>query len=416
MPERTGMLRGVDWVSLVDAYGAAGDVPGLLHMLWSGDAAVRRGAYRALAGRLVHQGSRYEASAVAAGFLIDVVADCAAPDRFAACQVLRMIAIGDESYWLTELPDIAAVRREVARQATLTLAELEHEQRMWVAAAGDEDERRGRESAARYRDVVADRCAARWDLEAYDAVRSGVAVYVAALGSPDPAVRLHTAHLLAWFPEERDLVVPALTRVIDEDPDPVVAATACVSAGLCGATEADAGLVEALSRRLAGPNRAERWSAVLGLARLTGRPSRELIEELYVCLLDATEPVPDWPFLDGDMSGLAALTLARLDSDTAADGVEILAWRLAGTVSGADRFTLVGALLDAAFPDYDASGRGGDVGVTGSARIVEAQRAAVRALVDNAVWEDGPMVAMLLGRYGLPSAPELLRSWSAGDR
>ncbi|WFE26093.1 HEAT repeat domain-containing protein [Solwaraspora sp. WMMD791] len=416
MPERSVVLRGVGWASLEDAYGAAGDVPGLLHMLWSGDAAVRREAYRALAGRLVHQGSRYEASAVAAGFLIDVVADPAAPDRFAACQVLRMIAIGDESYWLTESPDIAAVRREVARQATLTLAELEHEQRMWIAAAGDEDERRGRESAARYRDVEADRCAARWDLEAYDAVRSGVAVFVAALGSPDPAVRLHTAHLLAWFPEERDLVVPALTRVIDGDPEPVVAATACVAAGLCGATEADAGLVEALSRRLAGPNRAERWSAVLGLARLTGRPSRELIEELYACLVGATEPVPNWPFLDGDMSGLAALTLARLDPDTAVDRVDILARGLAGTVPGADRFTLVGALLDAAFPEHDAAGRGRGAGATGPGRIVEAQQAAVRALVDSAVWEDGPMVAMLLGRYGLPSAPASLQGWLAGDR
>ncbi|MFY1696650.1 MULTISPECIES: hypothetical protein [unclassified Solwaraspora] len=150
LPEWSAALRGVDWASLGDAHGAAGDLPGILLAVWSDDPAACRGAYRALAGRLVHQGSRYEASAVAAGFLIDVVADPAAPDRFAACQVLRMIAIGDESYWLTELPDIAAVRREVARQATLTLAELEHEQSMWVAAAGDEDERRGRESAARY--------------------------------------------------------------------------------------------------------------------------------------------------------------------------------------------------------------------------------------------------------------------------
>ncbi|WBB96723.1 MULTISPECIES: HEAT repeat domain-containing protein [unclassified Solwaraspora] len=327
-----------------------------------------------------------------------------------------MIAIGDESYWLTESPDIAAVRREVDRQAAMTLAELEHEQSMWVAAAVDGEERRARESTVRYRDVEADRCAARWDLEAYDAVRSGVAVYVAALRSPEPAVRLHAAHLLAWFPEERDLIVPALTRVIAGDSDPVVAATACVAAGLCGATQADTGLVEALSRRRAGPNRAERWSAVLGVARLTARPPRALVEELYACLLDATEPVPDWPFLAGGMSGLAALTLARLDSDSATDRVEILARRLADTVPGTDRFTLVGALLDAAFPEHDATGRGRDAGATGPGRIVDAQQAAVRALVDSVVWEDGPMVAMLLGRYGLPSAPASLRGWLAGGR
>jgi hypothetical protein len=116
------------------------------------------------------------------------------------------------------------------------------------------------------------------------------------------------------------------------------------------------------------------------------------------------------------MSGMAALTLARLDPEAAVDRVEILARGLAGTVSGADRFTLVGALLDAAFPEHDAAGRGRDAGATGPGRIVEAQQVAVRALVDNAVWEDGPMVAMLLGRYGLPSAPASLRGWLAGDR
>ncbi|MFY1696649.1 MULTISPECIES: hypothetical protein [unclassified Solwaraspora] len=116
------------------------------------------------------------------------------------------------------------------------------------------------------------------------------------------------------------------------------------------------------------------------------------------------------------MSGLAALTLARLDPDCATDRVEILARRLADTVSGTDRFTLVGALLDAAFPDHDAAGRGGEAGPTGPGRIVDAQQVAVRALVDSAVWGDGPMMAMLLGRYGLPSASASLRGWLAGDR
>nr|MDT0663482.1 hypothetical protein [Micromonospora sp. DSM 115978] len=368
----------MDWASLVDLYGPAGDLPEFLLAVWSEDAGTRRRAYETLARRLVHQGSRFDASAVAAGFLVEVVADPEAPDRFAACQVLRMIAIGDESYWLTESPEIAAVRRRVARRAAMTLQELGQEWSMWVAAAGDERVRRAREWTVHYMDVEA-----------------------------DPAVRLHAAHLLAWFPEERDQVVPALTRLSNEDPEPIVASTACVAAGLCGATETDTDLVEALSRRRAGSSRAERWSAVLGLACLTTRPPRPIIEELYTCLLEAPEPVPNWPFLGGDMSGLAALTLSRLGTEVAPDRVGILARRLADTESGPERFTLVGALLDAAFPEQAEAGR---------ERGAEAQQTAIRALVDNAVWRDGPMVAMLLAQHDLPSEPASLRNWLAGGR
>ncbi|MDG4828129.1 HEAT repeat domain-containing protein [Solwaraspora sp. WMMD1047] len=401
MPERSEALRIVDWASLVDVYGPAGDLPQFLHAVWSENAGTRRKAYETLARRLVHQGSRFDASAVAAGFLVDVVADPQAPDRFAACQVLRMIAIGDEGYWLIESPDIAAIRRRVARQASMTLQELDRERSMWVAAAS-EGERRAREWTARYVDVEADRRTEQWDLAAYDAVRSGVAVYVAALRSANPAVRLHAAHLLAWFPEERDQLVPALTRLINEEPEPIVASTACVAAGLCGATENDAELVEALSRRRAGSSRVERWSAVLGSARLSTRPPRPIIEELYACLLEAPEPVPNWPFLSGDMSGLAALTLSRLSPEVALDRVAILARRIAGTESGPERFTLVGALLEAAFPEQAEAGRGCDT---------EARQTAIRALLDNGVWRDGPMVAMLLAQHDLPTDPEAARGW-----
>lgn len=50
------------------------------------------------------------------------------------------------------------------------------------------------------------------------------------------------------------------------------------------------------------------------------------------------------------MSGLAALTLARLSPDVAPQRVDILARRLADTAAGLRSVLLVGALLDAAFP------------------------------------------------------------------
>ncbi|MEV0392936.1 hypothetical protein [Polymorphospora rubra] len=148
----------------------------------------------------------------------------------------------------------------------MTVQELKQEQAVWVAAATDEAERQAREWNTLYLDVEADRRTARWDMEAYDAVRRGVPVYVAALDADDPAVRLYAAHLLAWFPEESDVVVPALTLLIAEEWDPIVASTACVAAGLCGATDSDTALVEAVSA--SGPAR----TAPSGGPPLSGSP------------------------------------------------------------------------------------------------------------------------------------------------
>jgi hypothetical protein len=196
MPLRLTALDAVDWASMADGSDAPAEVHGLLRAVWSSDPDVRQQAYESLADHLVHQGSRYETSSAMVPFLIDVVADRRAPDRYLACSLLRVVAIGDQSYWLTEWPDPARQREEVARQAHLSRADLERARAEWVAAAPTEKIRRSREWTAVMNDVESDRDAERWNLEAYDAVRAGVPVYVAALTSKDPALRLWASHLL----------------------------------------------------------------------------------------------------------------------------------------------------------------------------------------------------------------------------
>nr|WP_239087344.1 HEAT repeat domain-containing protein [Actinoplanes digitatis] len=297
------------------------------------------------------------------------------------------------------------MRAEVGRKAAMTVEELEREQSQWVAAADDEDERSARETRALFADVEEDRDQLVVDLAAYDAVRAGVPVYAAALADPHPAVRLYAAHLLAWFPEENTRSIPALTAAIAGDPSPIVAATASVAAGLCAGRPDDA-LTAALTGRLAAENRAERWSAAIGLARATTRPDRAALEELYGCLLEAGAPVPHWPFLDGDISTMAALTVARLGPDTAPDRVEVLALRLAGTRRRKDRSGLLGALLDAAFP-------GGIPRDTPGSALTPSQRTAARALVDARIWRDGATAAQLLAQFGLPTDRHALKAWTA---
>jgi hypothetical protein len=124
MPCDDDSLEKIDWEALEHCYGPAVEVPGLLRAVWSRDFKTRNGAYRKLVDLLVHQGSSFEASPVAVPFLIDVVADDKAPDRFAACQVLTAIAIGDEASWLSRPHDLPAIRRDVERQASMTIEQL----------------------------------------------------------------------------------------------------------------------------------------------------------------------------------------------------------------------------------------------------------------------------------------------------
>ena len=108
--------------------------------------------YEYLRDRLVHQGSRYPASA-AVPFLIDVVADPQAPDRFLACSMLKLIALGEEESTLNERPDFAHARRETARKATLSVEELAAEEAAWAAVAADPEERAARERSVQFGDV-----------------------------------------------------------------------------------------------------------------------------------------------------------------------------------------------------------------------------------------------------------------------
>ncbi|WP_433789437.1 hypothetical protein [Actinoplanes sp. CA-252034] len=350
MPERTHMVDAVNWASLTRDPRAATGVPAALHALWSGDEFLRRSAYNYLAGTLVQQGSRFPTSIAAIPFLTDVLADPAAGDRFGACQLLRLIAIGDETHWLIERPQPAQLRAAPAPE--------------------------------------------QWDMAAYDAVRARIPAFLAALHDHDPAVRMHTAHLLAWFPEERHAVVPALTRVVESEhgQHAEVAAVAAVAAALAGGVAADRVLTGALAMRLAGPLPTERWAAAIAVATLYTRPPREVIDQVYECLLDADDPVPNWPFLEGDMRTLAALTLSRLDPSTAADRVDLLIGRLRKTRPGQDRTTLIGALVDSVFPRTDRL----------ISRFTDLQLAVVKSLIEADAWGDGPYVVSLLTAAGLP--------------
>ena len=311
MPERRSDAESVDWSSL-EVYGPPEEVPIALNAIWSGDPQRRMLGYEYLSDRLVHQGSRYPASAVAAPFLIDVVADPDAPDRFLACSVLRQIAIGEEEFTLNERPDFAHLRRETARKATMTVEELKADEAAWVAAAADPELRAAREQRARHGNVERDRLSERWNIEAYDAVRAGVPVYLEALSADHLGTRIYAAQLLAYFPEDAASVVPALIPLIGGE-DPIVASAAAVAAGSCARGTEDPAAAAALTARWErAENLAERWAAAIGLAQLLNHPGPDLLADVEAAT-EAPAPVPHFPFLDGDIAAVAAYALDRLE-------------------------------------------------------------------------------------------------------
>jgi hypothetical protein len=311
MPERRSDAESVDWASL-EVYGPPEEVPVALNAIWSPDPQRRTLGYEYLRDRLVHQGSRCPASAAAVPFLIDVVADPQAPDRFVACSMLKLIALGEEEFTLNERPDFAHLRREAARKATMTVEELKAEEAAWIEAAADPELRAAREQRARYANVETDRLTERWDVEAYDAVRAGVPVYLDALSIDHLGTRIHAAQLLAYFPEEAASIVPALIPLIGGE-DPIVASAAAVAAGICARGTEDPAAAAAITARWErAQNLAERWATAIGLAQLLNHPGPDILADVEAAT-EAPALVPHFPFLDGDIAAVAAYTLDRLE-------------------------------------------------------------------------------------------------------
>ena len=93
------MLEGldhVDWANLYHAYGPATDVPGLIRALASPNPEARERARDRLYLNIWHQGTRWQASAYAVPFLLELLGDPATPDRLPILHLLLALALGYE--------------------------------------------------------------------------------------------------------------------------------------------------------------------------------------------------------------------------------------------------------------------------------------------------------------------------------
>jgi hypothetical protein len=384
-------LDAVDWGRLTHAYGAATDVPAQIRALRSSVASERERALGELYGNIFHQGTRYDATAYAVPFLLEVLAspDCA--DRTGLLDLLAGIAVGYDESWLPEGLPIADHRREADGGATL-----------WAATPrpGDEDfdEDEGIFAhLATLPEKDQNRLYAHILLMSYDAVRAGLPMFRSLLKDSDPAVRVRAAYLLAWFPEEDSL--PALAAVRGDHE--TVAATVQLAVGLLGGRPAESALDD--------PRAIVRCAAAIALATVDRSGSSQTVVEELLAWISSDHGGTDVPFLGGDLAGYAGLAL-RLTGERRADSAFDALLARIPNVSGIEALPVVGEALRMAFADGPLSAGGG----YGS--LDDRQRRLVDKLARSpGTWQVNGMTfgnfALLVGSYGLPSKHMALQSY-----
>ena len=393
-------LSDVAWAELEHAYGPATDVPDLIRALQSADPDVRKGARRRLYGNIFHQGTRYQASAYAAPFLLELLADPATPERTAILRLLTSLAIGYDEAWLPGPFPVASYRqRAVGGEQLLRAKPTDHEDdggdgffQYWESL--DEQQQ--------------DQMFAHIELAVYDAVRAGVPLYCSLLADEDPQMRIAAAYTLAWFGEDAATSTGPLISAASDTHTPV-AATALVALGLI-ATD-DQAAAQTVRAALTDHRDLVRWAAAVALAQLHGPANDPAVAAELLTWAGGDAPSrPDIPYLDGDTSGYAGLALRQL-GDTHADATFNALLARIPSVNGPESLPVVEEALRHAFP----AGRvAADVPF---AAMDQRQQRLLQALADSpATWGWGQFptfgnFSLMMNSYGLPRDAAAMRAF-----
>lgn len=179
-------LKTIDWSQVGSCYGRSGEIPAAIQGLTSDDAITREQALGTLWTNLEHQGSVYEASALAAPFLLEIVAHPQAQDKR---QVVNLLAcLGSKGAYLR--PGFQTLEMRLLSQR------LQEEPPLHPEALDD------------YR---------RWVEQTHQAVRKGLPLFLPLLADPDPEMRMEIAFLLSAFKQDRAWLSPSVIRQLQEE-------------------------------------------------------------------------------------------------------------------------------------------------------------------------------------------------------
>jgi hypothetical protein len=397
----------IDWADLTHAYGSATDVPDQIRALRSADPGIRDKALHSLYGNIFHQGTRFEASAHAVPFLLELVADSETPDRVAALGLLTQLAIGYGEQLLPSGYPLDGHRATAAGGDLLLAAgkefaddddDDEEEEDDWDEDLGLFDYLQTLEPEDE------ERLFAYFALKAYDAVGAGLPVFRSLLADQNARLRAAAAYALAWYPGERSASLPPLLRAaVDEEPS--VAATALVAIGLLGvpssetssktSSETSSETAVVLGAALDDSRDVVRWGAAIALSRLRGPEAGDRVaDELLGWIARDDVSYEAIPFNDGDLRGYAALALREL-GDAHADALFAALLARLPALSGMQALPVAVVALRIAYPEPLPAG-------TPFIALNDRQQRLLRVLADSrGVWELGNFLEVVT-HYGLP--------------
>jgi hypothetical protein len=312
-------LDAVDWAAVGHAYGLATDVPDLVRALRSPDPTAREGAQGALVGTIVHQGTRYAATAPAVPFLAELALAPDTPDRHRLVVLLTCAAVG---YDQASLPAgiVEGSLEELARTTN---------------TPGDEQ------------------TYGPWALAAYQAVQAAVPSLLPLLDHDDVRLRRAVAHLLAWFPRWAPASLPRLRARLAAEADPDATATMLVALGLLAGVQAQTADAPRLTRLLGDADAVVRWAAAVALARLFPQaPPQPAVGELLGWLTGqaTTERHPEILFCEPQEYTLLVMRSVPALRERAAEAILDRLPALPGAAAHAPVWDLVELAFEADHP------------------------------------------------------------------
>ena len=384
------MLEGlgrVDWAALEHAYGSAEDVPWLLRQLRSADPKVREETLHELFFTIIHQGTRYQATAPAVPFLVELAT---APDTHDRAWLVNLLAYAAVGYDKASLPD-GITSLDQLRHTTTTPG-CEHEFGPWAVAA-------------------------------YQAVQAALPALLPLLDDEDDRLRRETAHLLAWFPSFAPASLPRLRARVHREPSRYPKVTMIVAVGLLAGATGQTSDAPWLSELLAGPDALLRLAAATALARLAPEhPPEAAVQELLGWLTDppesdssALQANPDaFPCHDDMPFGEYTLqTLVRPGPAARQRVTEALLAKLEGA-SGWRAERLLWELMVVAFHGSPQAPRPPFAGLDPLQKHIVGALAGMSRIWQAAPGEripaDNPLWA-----YGLPNTQQALRTYASND-
>lgn len=188
-------LNTVQWDQLYHSYGPAGDVPDLLRDLTSPVKKIRDDARSSLLYSLDHQGvQRWESTAAATPFLLDLLQDPLVADRHLLIPLLTDFAIGsaDGYYIYTGFHIDEVCRPEGTKEYGYFVFQ----------------ERQGSPEDLTYGKLLR---------SIYQEVRKGLPIYLKLIGDKSKRMRVFAVQILGWLTDAADQIVPPLTAQLQRE-------------------------------------------------------------------------------------------------------------------------------------------------------------------------------------------------------